>query len=328
MIAEMAPPKKASRVTKAFIDALNQFSPPLPLLVAYSGGADSTALLAACAQRWPGQVVAVHVHHGLQPAADDFVAHCQGVCVVLGVPLTLRYVNAHAKPGQSPEDAARRVRYGALDDFLASPEGRGIGSVALAHHADDQVETMLLALSRGTGVAGMAGMPRRWLRGGLPWYRPLLSVPGEDLRSWLSEHALTWIEDPSNSDPRYTRNRIRSQLLPALQSVFPAFRETFVRSSGHAVEADMLLRELAADDLARVGTPPSIQGLQQLSHQRQSNVLRYWLVAFHQTTPAAAQLAELQRQIATCTTRGHKISIKVGRGFVERKGLLLIWREA
>lgn len=319
---------KASSVTKAFTEALNRFSPPLPLLVAFSGGADSTALLAACAQRWPGQVHAVHVHHGLQAAAEDFVAQCHAVCQRLDVPLAVLHVNAHAKPGQSPEDAARRARYGALDDFLASSEGWGIASVALAHHADDQVETMLLALSRGTGVAGMAGMPHRWLRGGLPWFRPLLSVPGEDLREWLKEHALGWIEDPSNSDSRYTRNRIRSQLLPALQSVFPAFRETFVRSSAHAAEADMLLRELAAEDLAHIGTPPSIQRLQQLSRQRQSNVLRHWLVSLHQTTPAAAQLAELLRQIATCTTRGHKISIKVGRGFVERKGPLLSWREA
>jgi tRNA(Ile)-lysidine synthase len=187
---------------------------------------------------------------------------------------------------------------------------------------------MLLALSRGTGVAGLAAMPRQWERASIPWFRPLLGVPGEELRSWLQQHQVTWIEDPSNSDARYTRNRIRSQLLPALQAVFPAFRATFVRSSEHAAEADALLRELAVDDLARIGVPPVISALQRLSRARQSNVLRHWLLTHHQTTPAAAQLAELQRQIASCTTRGHKIHLKVGRGYVERESGGLNWREA
>lgn len=313
-------------MTPVFEKALGAFNPPLPLLVALSGGADSTALLVACARRWPGQVRAIHVHHGLQSAADDFVRQCEQLCAHLQIPLAVRHVNAQSRPKESPEDAARKARYGALDEFLASSEGVGMASVALAHHADDQVETMLLALSRGTGVAGIAAMPGQWQRAGVPWFRPLLRVQGSVLRSWLVQQRIAWIDDPTNTQMRYTRNRIRVQLLPALESVFPAFRETFVRSAAHAAETAQLLQELAEVDLAQVGTPPSIRLLQGLSGARLANVLRYWLKFVHETTPSAAQLAELQHQIAACATRGHQIRIKVGRGFVVREGATLGWR--
>jgi tRNA(Ile)-lysidine synthase len=312
-------------VTPLFEKALSAFNPPLPLLVALSGGADSTALLVACARRWPGQVRAIHIHHGLQSAADDFVRQCEQLCAHLQVPLVIRHVNAQPRPQESPEDAARKARYGALDEFLASSEGVSVASVALAHHADDQVETMLLALSRGTGVAGIAAMPGQWRRAGLPWFRPLLGVPGSVLRSWLVQQQITWVDDPTNTEMRYTRNRIRAQLLPALESVFPAFRETFVRSAAHAADTAQLLQELAEADLAQVGSPPSIRLLQGLSGARLANVLRYWLKVAHRTTPSAAQMAELQHQIAACSTRGHQIRIKVGRGFVVREGAVLGW---
>ena len=126
-------------------------------------------------------------------------------------------------------------------------------------------------------------------------------------------------------DERYTRNRIRAQLLPALQATFPAFRETFARSAANAAQVDGLLQEIAQQDLAGVGTPPQITALQGLSRARQANVLRHWLRSAHHTTPAAAQLGELLDQLAACTTRGHRIHIKVGRGFVVRAGQHLDW---
>ncbi|MGP1683732.1 MAG: TilS substrate-binding domain-containing protein, partial [Giesbergeria sp.] len=134
-----------------------------------------------------------------------------------------------------------------------------------------------------------------------------------------------WIEDPTNTDRRFTRNRIRAELVPALEACFPAFRDTFTRSSTHAAQAQQLLLELAQQDLAAVGTPPQIRALQQLSSARQANVLRNWLTSVHRCTPSAAQLAELQRQLAACTTRGHRIEIKVGSGFVRRSNDRLDW---
>ncbi len=303
--------------------ALAEFSPGLPFVVAFSGGADSTALLLACAQRWPGQVRAVHVHHGLQAAADDFEAQCQATCLQLQVPLVVRRVQAHPAPGESPEDAARKARYAALADAVRA-EWPEIEDVVLAQHADDQVETLLLALSRGAGLPGLASMPARWHRMGLQWHRPLLSVPGMALREWLGSQAPDavprWIEDPTNTDERFTRNRIRAQLLPALAQALPAFRDTFARSAAHAAQAQEALNEVAAEDLARIGVPPRIEALQQLSRARQALVLRHWLRQHHATTPSAAQLHELLDQVAACTTRGHRLHLKVGQAYVGRNG--------
>lgn len=313
-------------VTEKFTQAMASFAPALPLAVGLSGGADSTALLLACAERWPGQVRAIHVHHGLQSAADDFERHCAALCARLQVPLAVQRVDARPAPGQSPEDAARAARYKAFEAAaLASQSPPAIQSIALAQHADDQVETLLLALSRGAGVAGLAAMPARWQRSGLAWHRPLLRVPGAELRAWLRARGERWVEDPSNQDERYTRNRIRARLLPVLESAFPAFRDTFPRSAGHAAQASELLLEIAQQDLEAVGLPPRIAALQALSRARQANLLRHWLRQEHQTTPAAAQLDELLCQVAACTTRGHRIHIKVGRGFVAREGVLLRW---
>lgn len=313
-------------MTVSFDVAIADFSPALPMAVGLSGGADSTALLLACARKWPGQVQAIHVHHGLQAAADGFEEHCAALCQSLNVPLWVKRLDARHTPGQSPEDAARQARYKAFEAVaIASKAQAAIKSIAIAQHADDQVETLLLALSRGAGIAGLAAMPARWERAGVVWHRPLLQVAGADIRSWLRLQGQPWVEDPTNTDQRYTRNRIRAQLLPALEAAFPAFRETFARSASNAAHAAELLDELAQQDLLRVGAPPHITELQGLSRARQANVLRHWLRVAYATTPSAAQLGELLNQLAACTTRGHRIHIKVGRGFVVRSGPQLGW---
>ncbi len=313
-------------MTLSFDVAIADFSPALPMAVGLSGGADSTALLLACARKWPGQVQAIHVHHGLQAAADGFEEHCAALCQSLNVPLWVKRLDARHTPGQSPEDAARQARYKAFEAVaIASKAQAAIKSIAIAQHADDQVETLLLALSRGAGIAGLAAMPARWERAGVVWHRPLLQVAGADIRSWLRLQGQPWVEDPTNTDQRYTRNRIRAQLLPALEAAFPAFRDTFARSASNAAQAAELLDELAQQDLLRVGAPPHITVLQGLSRARQANVLRHWLRVAYATTPSAAQLGELLNQLAACTTRGHRIHIKVGRGFVVRSGPQLGW---
>ncbi len=305
-------------------EALADFCPGLPFAVALSGGADSTALLIACAQRWPGQVRAVHVHHGLQAAADGFEQFCRQLCERFQVPLVVCHVDARAAAGQSPEDAARRARYGAIAEAVRSawPD---VADVALAQHADDQIETLLIALSRGSGLPGLAGMPARWERLGLRWHRPWLQVAGAELRDWLRQRGEVWVEDPTNTDEQFTRNRIRARVLPALDAALPGFRDTFARSMRHAAEAQQLLDELAEQDWRMVGDPPSLPALQALPAARQALVLRLWLKRKHATTPSAAQLRELQAQIADCTTRGHRLQLKVGAGRVERAGEHLLW---
>jgi tRNA(Ile)-lysidine synthase len=309
-------------MAQTFEQALADFSPGLPFAVAISGGADSTALLLACARRWPGQVRAIHIHHGLQAAADGFESHCRALCLTLGVPLAVRRVQAGHAPGQSPEDAARQARYAALAEAVQS-EWPEVRDVALAQHADDQIETLLIALSRGAGLPGLASMPAQWQRLGLHWHRPCLAVPGPALREWLQSQGQSWVEDPSNADENFTRNRIRTRVLPVLAQALPAFRETFARSAAHAAQAQELLNEVAAQDLALVGAPPRIKVLQQLSRARQALVLRQWLRQHHATTPSTAQLHELLDQVAACTTRGHRLHLKVGQGFVVRAGACL-----
>ena len=317
-----------------------------PLAVAYSGGADSTALLMMCAEQFPGQVQAIHIHHGLQAAADDFAAHCQAFCQHLGVPLHILHVKANNASGESPEDAARKARYGAMVEKIAEinrnladkwPKSAteyaqaAIKNIAIAQHADDQVETILLALSRGAGLPGLSGMPAVWQRGGLTFVRPLLHIAAKDIRSWLAARGLQarmpgaanlgqgWVEDPTNLDTQFTRNRIRHNLLPALEKTFPQFRETFARSARHAAQANAFITIEAIKDIATIGNPPMIAALQKLDIQRQTHALRYWLKSAYGVTPSAAQLAELVRQVAHCTHAGKQIHLKIASGTVTRQ---------
>jgi tRNA(Ile)-lysidine synthase len=282
------------------------------------------------ARQWPGQVHALHINHGLQSAAASFQNHCAHLCEPLGVPLRVKTVDAAHQSGQSPEDAARIARYQGLVGLAQGDANTpALASIAVAQHADDQVETLLLALSRGAGLAGLSSMPAQWIRAGLPFHRPFLQVAGADIRDWLGREQIGFVEDPSNSDARFTRNRIRSLVTPALQAAFPHFRDTFARSASHAAQAQALLDEIAEQDLVPVLRErdglPLIQVLQTLGPARQANVLRAWLKSRFAVVPSAAQLRELQDQVAVCVTRGHRIHIKVGSGFVERKGMVLDW---
>ena len=322
-------PRPNKGVTQSFAAALQDFSPELPLAVALSGGADSTALLVACAEKWPGQVEAWHVNHGLQTAAADFESHCERLCASLQVPLQIMQVDASAANGQSPEDAARRARYKAFSAMASVEHARpAIKYVAIAQHANDQIETLLLALSRGAGLAGLSAMPAQWERDGLIFCRPLLQVAGQDIRDWLRARGHAFCEDPTNADVRFTRNRIRAEVMPVLQAAFPQMLDTFARSARHAAQGQALLSELAQQDWAlvvREDGQPLIKLLQRLSPARQANVLRHWLKSSFSVIPSAAQLQELQSQVRACVTRGHRIHIKVGQGFVQSKGSVLTW---
>lgn len=291
--------------------------------VAYSGGADSTALLLAAQALWSGQVRAIHVHHGLQAAGDDFEHHARVACDSLGVALQVIRVDARHAPGQSPEDAARQARYQAL---AAAAQEADTACVLLGQHAQDQAETLLLALSRGAGLSGLAGMAESFERHGMRFGRPMLGVDGQALRDWLDAQGIAYVVDPTNADERYTRNRIRARLLPAFATSFPAYARTLARSARHAAQAQSLLDEVAAQDLEIVGDPPVIKSLQRLSRARQANVLRHWLRLHWQAGPSEAQLEQALDQIAACTTRGHRIRLKLASGYLLREGAGLCYQ--
>ena len=305
-----------------FVSIIAKSNPELPLGVALSGGADSSALLLASVNCWPGAVTALHIHHGLQAAAHDFEQHCVRLCQQLGVALVVDYVNAKNVNGESPEDAARKARYQALANLAKIHK---LKSVLLGQHADDQIETVMLALSRGSGLPGLAAMPEKFERHSVNFYRPFLRTSGIAIRHWLDEKHIAYITDPTNSDVRFTRNKIRLQLMPALEIAFPNFRETFSRSAKHAAQAQILLTEVAQQDLEFVGKMPVIAVLQGLSKARQANVLRYWLLKTHQARPSTAQLEQLLIQVHACTTRGHRIQLKIATGQVTRTGAVLTY---
>ena len=307
-------PTRASPSGNPALAALQGLALPLPAAVAFSGGADSTALLMAAREVWPSRIHAIHVHHGLQLQANDFERRCQALCNELDVPFHTVRIQARHGAGESPEDAARKVRYAALAQTAAS---LGLRSVLLGHHADDQAETLLLALSRGAGLPGLAAMPECFERHGMSFRRPLLGIAAKSLREWLAGQGVAVVDDPTNADTAFTRNRIRHAILPVLETAFPQFRETFARSARHAAQAQELLIELAASDLSLVGNPPIMAKLRRLSRGRQANLLRHWLRTACDAAASTAQMEELLDQVEACATRGHAIRIKVAAGRVE-----------
>ncbi len=270
------------------------------LVIAYSGGLDSHVLLHVChCLKLP--IRAIHVHHGLQLQADEWVVHCQEICDRLNIPLDILYVNAGADKGQSPEDAARIARYSALKQSLASEE-----FLLTAQHADDQAETLLLQLLRGAGAAGLAAMPlQRQLGQQRIQLRPLLIFTRAEISAYAQQENLHWIEDPSNNDSRYNRNYIRQHIIPPLKQRWPAMAQSFSVAAKHQQENLQLLSNLAAIDLSAIATQQSniilISRLNQLSVARQRNVLAYWLKR-QQLKPARHILEQILQTVLTASS--------------------------
>lgn len=250
-----------------------------------SGGLDSMVLLELLVQARQSAEIpplhAIHIHHGLHPEADAWAAHCQRACDARSVPLTV--VRVSVEQGASIEQAARDARYAAFAEVL--PEG---AELLLAHHADDQLETLLFRLLRGTGVNGLAGMPRRRPLGRGWLSRPLLDASRAQLASWAQQQGLQWIDDPANQDARFARTALRHQLLPTLREGWPQVDQSLLRLADHAREASELLDELALADMGEAAVPADDPWLQAwpslllapllaLSQARQRNLLRFWL---------------------------------------------------
>ena len=258
---------------------------PKTVAVAFSGGRDSLALLHAtvhaAAAAGDLQVVALHVHHGLQAEADAWVKSAQSLCARWrrrGLPLRLCWqrVAGQPQPGDSSEAWARRQRYLALS-AMARQEGAGL--VLLAHHRRDQAETVLLQALRGAGPRGLAAMPASVVRGGITWARPWLKQPREAIDAYVQRHRLRPIEDPSNQDPRLARNRLRLTVWPALLAAFADAESALVAVARHAHQADAAMAELAQLDLhgAVIEGRLVVMPIRALSPARQINALRQWL---------------------------------------------------
>ena len=244
---------------------------PRRWVVAYSGGVDSTVLLHALAvSPRSAPILAVHIDHGLQAASASWAAHCARVAAGLGVDFECHKVLV-TDDGSGLEAAARQARYAVFAGL-----SRAGDCLLSGHHEDDQAETLLLNLMRGSGLAGLAGIGASQPFGRGTLLRPLLGVAGADIEEYAVRHELCWIDDPSNLDTRFDRNFLREQVLPKLASRWPAVAGSLRRSAELVSEANELLNDLADIDLAACGVPArlSIAALEALTPARQRNVLR------------------------------------------------------
>jgi len=238
---------------------------------------------------------ALHVHHGLQSTADDWAALCQAQCDALGVPMRVLFVEIASDDPRGPEAAARAARYAALINAL--PEG---ARLLLAHHQQDQAETLLLRLLRGTGLDGLTGMAGLTQRGNASLWRPLLTVSKHDIDAYARSKDLRWVDDPHNRSARYARSWLRTEVWPQLEARYPQAAALFGRAAEHLSEAQDELEAIAADDLSACQIAPNalqITALLGLSGGRRRRVLRRWLRQQQLPVPFAQSLEALDRSL-------------------------------
>jgi len=260
---------------------LTQYLDAKVLWVAYSGGCDSHALLHSLVSlrtEFKPEIKAIHINHGLSPLANEWEDHCRKICEDLDVQYVAIKVDAKNKKNSSykssPEEAARHARYAEWKKLLKKNE-----VLLLAHHQDDQAETVLIQLMRGSGVKGLAAMPTKQSFAQGLLCRPMLGFLREEIVSYSVEHGLNWIDDPSNFDTDYDRNFLRHDVVPLLETRWPSLKKTLSRTASHQADANQLLTELAFQDWHHIheNDQINISALIKLSEKRQRNVLRYWI---------------------------------------------------
>lgn len=268
-------------------------------LIAYSGGLDSHVLLhvmSVIREKNPQlSIRAIHVNHHLSPNADSWAAHCSEVCHHLNVELVTKHLSLQKMSKQSLEALAREARYEVFADVLQHDE-----VLMTAHHQDDQAETLLLQLFRGSGIKGLASIAEysEFARGEL--LRPMLELPRESLLSYAQQHNLVWIEDESNSQLCFDRNYLRQHILPQLQQRWPSLSKNLSRTASHCAEADRLLQDYAKLQLSNIcysDNTLSVSGLLNYSDAQQRNILRHWLAELKFYLPSEKKLIELQKSV-------------------------------
>lgn len=292
------------------------------LLLGLSGGLDSRVLLHLLVHARATMeftLSAVHINHRISPQANDWAEFCAGICASDAVPFHVAEVDVPRDSGLGLEAAARAERYAVLLDS-------GADAVMLAHHRDDQAETLLLQLLRGAGVKGLAAMgeisfqqsavssqPKAILR-------PMLGVSRTKLLEYAQAHELQWIEDESNLDLAYDRNFLRHHILPELEKRFPACGRTMARSASHLAEAAALLEELAIEDAANVVFEGRLDlaAIKPLSSPRVSNLLRYWITEQSGLSLSTARIEDIRSQLLDSRIDA-RVAIKIGQRVLRRK---------
>ncbi|THB85550.1 tRNA lysidine(34) synthetase TilS [Pantoea allii] len=304
-------------------DALLQ--PDAALVVAFSGGLDSTVLLhqlRSWQQQHPAsRLRALHVHHGLSPNADRWAAHCLSVCEQWQLPCDVLRVTVDGRVN-GIEAAARTARYQALSTALQP------GEVLLtAQHLDDQCETFMLALKRGSGPAGLAAMPASRALGSHQLVRPLLNQSRQTLEAYADAHQLVWIEDESNQDQRYDRNFLRQRLLPALSQRWPHFAEATARSAALCSEQEQLLDELLTGQLNELIQPDGslhFPPLMIMSELRANALLRRWIAGQGGAMPSREALKRIHDEVMA-SREDAQPKLRFGQAELRRYRQQLYW---
>jgi len=320
---EPSEPDVFAAKVRAVLDGwASQHAPPR-MTVAFSGGLDSTVLLATlCRLQPPARIRAAHVDHGLHPHSATWGTHCARVAADYGVELVGVRVAVDRTSGEGLEAAAREARYSALRDLLEPGEW-----LLTAHHSDDQLETVLLRLLRGTGIRGLRGIIGFGPFGAGWLGRPLLGFTREELRAEASLRKLAWIDDPSNLESRHDRNYLRLHVLPPLRARWPAVAQQAERLAEQASEAEQLLEAVAAEDARALAAPWHVPRamLAALEPMRQRNLLRHLLRGAGLDTPSARKLDELRRALLDSHAESRtRVRWPSGEGRVYREALHLL----
>lgn len=276
-------------------------------MLAYSGGVDSQALLHLFSDLGAGskfKFQAIHVNHGIHPHADSWADFCKRTCDSLGLELVTETVKVR-KNRHGLEAAAREARYQALASHVSTSEH----VLFTAHHQDDQAETLVLHLVRGSGVSGLAAMPEQRQIGSGILCRPLLNVGRDRIYEYARYHRLEWIEDESNTDPEIRRSFLRSRIFPELRQHWPNVTASLARTAGHMAEADKLLADIATLDMQSClnssKTALLVSGLSKLSSERLRNLLRYRIRCCGLNMPSTNQLVQVEKLVNKKTRTAH-----------------------
>ena len=298
--------------------ALTQYHNPPHIYIGYSGGIDSHVLLHLCASmaHLKEKITAVYVHHGLQLEADAWAEHCKKTATDLGVDFKVIRVDAIAGQGESPEEVARNARYTALRTLIETDD-----VLLVAQHREDQLETVLLQLFRGSGLSGLSAMPAFMNFGKGVLLRPLLDTPKIAVEDYAKLHTLSWIEDPSNQSNNFNRNFLRNAIVPLLKQRWPACDKTVARSAGHCAEAQLLLSEqtkkLFLPIFNVLDETLSISQLIAYSLTQQRLVIREWFQMLNLKMPSQAFIERIQSDVISA--RPDSDPLLSGKGYCIRR---------
>lgn len=300
--------------------------PPKRLVIAFSGGVDSRVLLELAHEyrvKFPEiEFLAVHVHHGLSENADEWEAHCQDCCDQKNIPLVVEKVSLDVESGGSIEKLARDARYGAFKNHLQSQD-----VLLLGQHSDDQLETFLLALKRGSGPKGLSSMASSMPFGEAIALRPLLEVSRSDIETFAQSLSLSWIEDESNQDQRFDRNFLRHEVTPVLTNRWPSFRASVQRTAQLCAEQETLLDELLEchlEQAIQADLSLSIAAISAHSPLLRLRLIRMWFAALGSLMPSQKQLHAVWSEVA-CAQQDANPELVLANGSIRRFEQRLYW---